>query len=91
MAAVPVTRASVAAFSSASSLPLSTCLVSERSSAARVASTVACWRERRITSWPCLAATSAMPAPMIPEPTTPTRLTFVLAMARCYPAVADVK
>ena len=33
MAAVPVTRASVAAFSSASSLPLSTCLVSERSSA----------------------------------------------------------
>ena len=30
-------------------------------------------RERSTTSWPVVAATSAMPDPMIPEPTTPMR------------------
>ena len=39
-----------------------------------MASAVSCWRDRRTTSWPALAATSAMPDPMIPEPTMPTRL-----------------
>jgi hypothetical protein len=32
-------------------------------------------RERSTTSWPFLAAHSAMPEPMIPDPTIPTRLT----------------
>src|ERR1700745_2211149 len=31
-------------------------------------------RVRHTTSWPALAATSAMPEPMIPDPTIPTRL-----------------
>ena len=35
---------------------------------------VACWRERRTTSTPALAATSAMPDPMIPDPTMPSVL-----------------
>jgi hypothetical protein len=34
-------------------------------------------RERSTTSWPCLAANSATPEPMIPDPTTPTRLTVM--------------
>ena len=33
---------------------------------------VSCWRDRRITSMPALAATSAMPDPMIPDPTMPS-------------------
>ena len=38
-----------------------------------MASAVSCLRERRTTSMPALAATSAMPDPMIPEPTMPRR------------------
>jgi hypothetical protein len=35
----------------------------------------ACWlRLRNTTWWPDAAATSAMPEPMIPEPTIPTRV-----------------
>ena len=41
--------------------------------AARVASAVDWLRERRTTSNPLTAAVSAMPDPMIPEPTIPTR------------------
>ena len=55
-----------------SSLPRSTCLASDFSSAATMASALACCRERRITSTPALAATSAMPDPMIPDPTMPS-------------------
>ncbi len=39
-----------------------------------MASAVSCLRERSTTSCPALAATSAMPDPMIPEPTMPTLL-----------------
>ena len=39
-----------------------------------MASAVLCARLRSTTSNPALAATSAMPEPMIPEPTIPTRL-----------------
>ena len=53
---------------------LATCLPSERSSAATMASAPDWLRLRRITSMPEAAATSAMPEPMIPEPTIPTRL-----------------
>jgi hypothetical protein len=37
-----------------------------------------CWRLRRQTSKPALAATSAMPEPMIPDPTIPTRFTVTM-------------
>ena len=40
-----------------------------------MASAPACVRLRSTTSKPHLAATSATPAPMIPEPTTPIRFT----------------
>jgi hypothetical protein len=39
-----------------------------------MASAVACWRDRRTTSTPALAATSAIPDPMIPDPTMPRRV-----------------
>ena len=66
----------------ASSLPRSTCLASDLSREATMASADACWRDRRTTVWPLLAATSAMPEPMIPEPTMPTLL---IVMARRLP------
>jgi hypothetical protein len=42
-----------------------------------MASAVPCARLRSTTSNPAFAATSAMPEPMIPEPTIPTRLTVI--------------
>ena len=48
------------------------------SSPAIILSAELCCRLRRHTSKPALAATSAMPEPMIPEPTIPTRLTATL-------------
>ena len=45
-----------------------------------MASAVSCRRDRSTTSWPALAATSAMPDPMIPEPTMPTRLIVMAEM-----------
>ena len=44
-------------------------------------------RERTMTSQPALAATSARPAPMIPDPRMPTRLMTVPAMGGCYRSV----
>ena len=72
-----LTRAAISLAVSSSSLPRSTCLASEVSSAATIASAVACWRDRRITSVPALAATSAMPDPMIPDPTMPSFSTLM--------------
>src|SRR5581483_1432831 len=71
---VAVTRDRVAFASPSSSLPRSTCLASDFSSPVTMRSAVACWRDRSTTSWPALAATSAMPEPMMPDPTIPTRL-----------------
>ena len=72
--AVALTRARTVWLSSSVSLPRSTCLASDFSSDATMASADSCLRDRRTTSWPVLAATSAMPDPMIPEPRMPTRL-----------------
>ena len=44
-------------------------------------------RDRSTTSYPAWAATSAMPAPMIPDPTMPTRST---SMGRRYSPVGSV-
>ncbi len=68
--ALTLALTSLAAVSS--SLPRSTCLASDFSSAATMASAEARWRDRRRTSMPALAATSAMPDPMIPDPTIPS-------------------
>ena len=69
-----VTRPSTASRSASSSLPRSTCLASDFSSPATIASAVACDRLRSTTSMPAFAATSAIPEPMIPEPTIPEPL-----------------
>ena len=70
------TRPSTAVRSASSSLPRSTCLASDFSSPATIASAVLWARLRRTTSQPALAATSAIPLPMIPDPTIPTRCTI---------------
>ena len=44
-----------------------------------MASAVSCRRDRSTTSWPLRAATSAMPDPMIPDPTMPTLLIVMTA------------
>ena len=51
--------------------------------AATMPSAVLWARERSTTSKPCTAMVSAMPEPMIPEPTIPTRL---IDMGRMLPA-----
>jgi hypothetical protein len=68
------TRPEIAAASSSVRLPFSTCLASERAKPAAMASAPAVLRLRNTTSCPLAAATSAMPAPMMPEPTIPTRV-----------------
>ncbi len=70
---VPVTRARASSRSSSVFLPFSTWRLRDFSRAARVASAVDWLRERRTTSKPLVAAVSAMPEPMIPDPTIPTR------------------
>ncbi len=67
------TRALTASASVASSRPLSTWRASDVSSAASMASADSCLRDRSTTMTPALAATSAMPDPMIPDPTMPRR------------------
>ncbi len=72
-------RANTSSRSSTVVLPRSTALVKERSTARRTPSADACDREATITSYPARAATSAIPQPMIPEPTIPTvRITRVI-------------
>ena len=51
--------------------------------AATMPSAVLWARERSTTSKPCVATVSAMPEPMMPEPTIPTRL---IDMGRMLPA-----
>ena len=71
--AVAVTRSRAAAAAASSSLPLLTCLSRDLPSEASMASAVSCLRDRSTTETPALAATSAMPDPMIPDPTMPSR------------------
>ena len=70
---MPVTRDRASSRSASVILPFSTWRLSDFSMAARVASAVDWLRERRTTSKPLTAAVSAMPEPMIPDPTIPTR------------------
>src|SRR5664280_713545 len=70
---VPVTRDNALPRSSSVFLPFSTCRLSDFSRAAMVASAVDWLRDRSTTSKPLTAAVSAMPEPMIPDPTIPTR------------------
>ena len=71
------TRPSAASRSARSSLPRSTCLASDFSRPATIASAVLLRTAPQHHLDPGLAATSAMPLPMIPEPTIPTRLRHI--------------
>ena len=68
------TRAAISFASSSVRLPFSTCLASDFDRPASMRSALSWLRLRSTTSCPFAAATSAMPEPMIPEPTTPTRV-----------------
>ena len=72
---VAVTRLRAASRSASWTRPFSTCLARDFSMPARVESAVDCDLERSTTSKPCSAAHSAMPDPMIPDPTMPRRVT----------------
>ena len=74
---VAVTRCRAPSRSSSESRPFSTCLLRDFSRPATVLSAVSCFRDRSTTSCPVFEATSAMPDPMIPEPTMPTRFTVM--------------
>src|SRR5438128_10351330 len=75
-------RLSVASRSAGWSFPFSTNLASDFSIPARALSQT-CWdTSRTIVSYPASAATWAIPLPMSPEPSTPTRLMSVMALPR---------
>ena len=71
------TRPRTSAATSSSMRPFFTWRASDASRPASIASAPSCVRLRSTTSKPDAAATSATPAPMIPEPTTPMRLTAI--------------
>ncbi len=73
-AVTALTRPRTSAAVASSTRPFFTCRASDASRPASIASAPAWVRLRSTTSKPAAAATSATPAPMIPEPTTPTRL-----------------
>src|SRR6267378_1624484 len=84
----PLIRARIASESAAVILSFSTWRPSDLPTLARQVSADSCDRLRITTSKPALAATSAIPAPMIPEPTIPTRftVTIYLRFVRSYVA-----
>src|SRR5580704_2046673 len=80
---VAATRAKASSRSASVFLPFSICRLSDFSRAAMVASAVDWLRDRSTTSNPLTAAVSAMPEPMMPEPTIPTRAIDIARDASC--------
>ena len=76
---VAVMRPRMAVRSSSVALPRSTALARLRPRPLTIASALDWVRERTTTSYPARAATSARPAPMMPDPITPTRLTVAMS------------
>src|SRR6058998_2397253 len=70
---VNVSRLSAASRSAGWSLPFSTSLPSDFSMPARPRSRISLETSRTIVSYPAVAATWAMPLPIKPQPSTPTR------------------
>src|SRR5213595_3483079 len=82
VAVVKCKRVRVASRSEAVSFPFSTNLASDFSIPARALSQT-CWdTSRTVVSNPAAAATWAIPLPMSPQPSTPTRLMSVMALPR---------
>ena len=71
------TRATMSLAASASSRPRSTCFATDRSRPPTAACAASLVRLRSTTSSPALAATSATPDPMWPEPTMPSCFTVI--------------
>src|SRR2546421_3852538 len=73
-------RFRAASRSAAGSLPFSTNLASDFSIPPRALSHICCDTSRTMVSYPAIAATCAMPLPMRPHPSTPTRLMSLIAL-----------
>src|SRR5213595_2928894 len=83
-------RLRVASRSAAASFPFSTNLASDFSIPARALSQT-CWdTSRTVVSYPAAAATWAIPLPMSPEPSTPTRLMSVMSRSGDFERLSDL-
>ena len=82
-ALVNASRSVAASRSPASSLPAFTARSSERSIAASARATPASSASTTVTSTPERAQTSAIPEPIRPPPTTPTRIAMTLSSEPC--------
>src|SRR5216110_696145 len=83
-------RLRVASRSAAASFPFSTNLASDFSIPARALSQT-CWdTSRTVVSYPAAAATWAIPLPMSPQPSTPTRLMSVMSRSGDFERLADL-
>src|SRR2546422_47881 len=90
VAVVKCKRLRDASRSAAVIFPFSTNLASDFSIAARALSQT-CWdTSRTVVSYPAAAATWAMPLPMSPEPSTPTRLMSVMSRSVDFERLSDL-
>src|SRR2546426_3322772 len=83
-------RLRVASRSAAGTFPFSTNLASDFSIPACALSQTCCDTSRTIVSYPAAAATWAIPLPMSPEPSTPTRLMSVMSRSVDFERLSDL-
>src|SRR5437870_329358 len=83
-------RLRVASRSAAASFPFSTNLASDFSIPARALSQTCCDTSRTVVSYPAAAATWAIPLPMSPQPSTPTRLMSVMSRSVDFERLSDL-
>src|SRR6266487_4366211 len=90
VAVVKCRRLRVASRSAAGIFPFSTNLASDFSMPARALSQT-CWdTSRTVVSYPAAAATWAIPLPMSPQPSTPTRLMSVMSRSGDFERLSDL-
>src|SRR6266487_950037 len=90
VAVVKCRRLRVASRSAAGTFPFSTNLSSDFSIPARALSQT-CWdTSRTVVSYPAAAATWAIPLPISPEPSTPTRLMSVMSRSVDFERLSDL-
>src|SRR6266403_122254 len=83
-------RLRIASRSAAETFPFSTNLASDFSIPARALSHT-CWdTSRTVVSYPAAAATWAMPLPISPQPSTPTRLMSVMSRSVDFEGLSDL-
>src|SRR2546430_450807 len=90
VAVVKCKRLRVASRSAAGSFPFSTNLASDFSIPTRALSQI-CWdTSRTVVAYPAAAATWAIPLPMSPQPSTPTRFMSVMSRSGDFERLADL-